>query len=370
MGLNDVLETEVSKEEFIRQFHKNFDSNDNGFVSKNDARKFLIAMGEDNKPYKENSPYKPNILVENGIKNITEGFYRKNKINFSPLQEDCLAPIGRVMLEADVSTTERTSGGNDTYTQDTINTANGTRSSRTTDSHRYERTTVTSRKEYIQSKSPYKDQLLDNDVKKANEAIPTTLNIELRVKGAEHPTHILMGIKTITHTVDSEEMIYNVASAIRERRLFFRFIQWTSGEIKFFKDFVLCLDRIKTNIDQNRNKTNWWRVLKNRARTSRMRVALGKDALLPNSTLVLSMDEVDYIANAYGINLLKETKTIQRLLVDFNLLGICIVDSSSELVYLFYDGEESFQTFSYNALERENRNSGNDLKALVSLMSR
>jgi hypothetical protein len=45
-----------------------------------------------------------------------------------------------------------------------------------------------------------------------------------------------------------------------------------------------------------------------------------------------------------------------------------IVDSASEIAHFLFDGEHTFQKYSFNQLERENKNSGNEMKSLLNLM--
>lgn len=346
IGLDDELEEGISKKEFISRFHVNLDKQ---IGSVNLLNSVLDGLKESNVPYTVAKDQFVSPMLESHLQSIRSSLLRTVP-NFSPLKEDALAPIGRVLTE---------------------NAKRKQKNDRSEPAGRQGNEIGFGEKEdkqtrYYRSNST----LLDNDVKKANEVIPTTLNIELRVKGSDSPTNILMGVKTITHPIDSEEMIFNIASAIREKRIFFRTIQWTTGEIKFFKDFVLSMDTIRKNVEQTRNKNNWWRSLRRLSLSSKYKRYVNRDDIIPNTSIVLSMDEVEYITNSYGINLLKDTKSVIKLIEHYHLLSFAIVDSSSELAYFLFDGDSNFQTFSFNALERENRNAGNDMKALVSLMTR
>lgn len=353
IGLDDVIEEEMSKAEYISRFHVNLDKQ-LGTAKLFDSA--IKGMNESNIPYTVAKDQFVSPKLESYLSNIRTNL-NKEIINYSPLQEDALAPLGRMILKEGRNNSELPEAGSNSPER------------RGNKKPKKGVLPTDSTKETIY-KNPYTNQLIDNDVKKANEVIPTTLNVEIRVKGQAQPTYILMGVKTITHPIDSEEMIFNVASAIREKRLFFRTIQWTTGEIKFFKDFVLAMDRIKKNVEQSRNRTNWWRSLRRLSLSGKFKRIINRDDIIPNTSVVLSMDEVEYISNAYGINLLRDVDSVRKLIDHFNLLSFVIVDSSSELAYFLFDGEANFQTFSYNALERENSNKNNDMKALVSLMSR
>jgi hypothetical protein len=225
----------------------------------------------------------------------------------------------------------------------------------------------------IRDKSQYSNRLVNNDAKKANELVPTTLDIAVMVEledGSVAQSNILLGIKTIAHLIDSEEMIYNVSKAIEEKRSLFRLIQWTTGEIAFFKDYLFMVDRIKREAMGQREDSHWWRALKRRATEEKLRqFSFSKKEVLPNATILLTMDEVEYIANTNNIDILGNTRAVRTLMDVFFLLGVVIVDPAAELAYFFFDGQTTYQTFSYSSLERENT-ATSEVKSIVSLMNK
>lgn len=216
-------------------------------------------------------------------------------------------------------------------------------------------------------------QLVDNDVKKANELMPTTVNMRVFFKGESGTiaTDILFGVKVVSHPVSSEEMVYNTAKSVQEKRSFFKTIQWTTGEIKFFKDYVFALDRIKTEAVSSRRNSPWWRHLKQRSLVSRLKKAtFSKNELLPNTTIIMSMDEVEQIISSFGIDFMSNIQAVKSLIDVFFLLGFVIVDEGSEIVHFYFHGEDTYQSYSFGQLERENKNSTNELKSIVSVMNR
>ena len=224
----------------------------------------------------------------------------------------------------------------------------------------------------------YSKTLVDNDVKKANELLPTTLDITVYQQLSGEVViedHILLGIKCTSHKIPSEVLLENIRSVIDNGKSFFRFIQWTTGEIKFFKDYLLCLDTLKKEALQTRSKNKesiaWFRELKNRATLSRIRSALNlREGLIPNASIIITMDEIDQLRNVYGIDLLNDVNLVKKIMSKLFLIGFIIVDSGSEIVYFLFDAFQQYHTYSFNALERENRNVANDVKAITSLMSK
>ena len=227
----------------------------------------------------------------------------------------------------------------------------------------------------INQNTRFGDQLLPTDVKKANELVPTMLDLQFiyRTNGGQMmATNIIVGVKTVAHLVTSDEMMTNVATAVKEKRHFFKFLQWTTGEIEGVKDMILSAPKIKEEVKRQRDgrESVWWRRLKGRAASDRLhRATLSKKDVLPNSTLVLTMDEVEMIQNNYNINILKDDRAKRALFNTFFLLGLVIVDPASELVYFAFDGNEDFQVQSYRSLEKET-SSAADMKSLISLVDR
>lgn len=223
-------------------------------------------------------------------------------------------------------------------------------------------------------KNRYAQQLADNDVKKSNELVPTLINLPITIEilnGDSYQDNLLIGVKAVIHPVDSDDMIYNITQSLKEKRKFFRFIQWTTGEIAFFKDYLFCLDRIKKEAFQHNRKDKIWRALKVRANKDRLRRMTGrKGDFLPNATILITMEEVEYILNEYGIDLINNINAVRQLFDIYFLLGLAIYDSSNSLVYFIFDGQASYQALPLTALERETATKINDIRAITSLMNK
>jgi hypothetical protein len=353
MGLDDSVENGSNKTDFIKRFHQNSGTKQQLRIN---GTYFQEGMEMANRPFAEDLRLESlNDMTNKGNQNN----YILGKGNLRSLSE---APRVQVTNNHDIY-----NDVNPTIVNN-ISPPNVNNNIRITGS-----TGGGGGGPKISDKSQYTNQLLSNDIKKANELVPTTLDIAVFVEnenGQPVQSNILMGIKTIAHLVDSEQMIFNIAKAVEEKRALFRFIQWTTGEIAFFKDYLFMIDRIRNEATSQRTDSHWWRSLKRRATESRIRRwTFGKKEILPNSTILITMDEVEYIANNYNIDLLDNTKAVRTLMDVFFLLGFVIVDPAAELAYFFFDGQTTYQTFSYNSLERENT-SASEVKSIVSLMSR
>lgn len=218
-----------------------------------------------------------------------------------------------------------------------------------------------------------KDTLLDNDVKKSNELVPTMLAFRVHFSNNDNvvPLDFIVGIKTIAHPVSADEIIKNLSKGLKEKNTFFNFIRWTTGEIKFLKDFILNIDGIKEDvIDKNNKGSQWWSALKRRKNIAKFRTTfMMKKQILPNATIVVSTEEMTYLKNEYGIDLF-DPRTVKELMGYYFLLGFVILDPSTELSYFMFDGYSGYQTFSYDALERENTNTAKEIKNIMTVLGK
>ena len=217
-------------------------------------------------------------------------------------------------------------------------------------------------------------KLIDNDVKKSNELIPTNIELTVLFKDSNGETDkisFMVGIKAVIHPIDSDEMINNIISGIRNNRKFFNFIRWTSGEISFFKDYLFSIDKIKTDaMNMSRFSSSWWTVLKRRKTLSKTASRiLSSKQVLPNTTILLSIEEVDYIKSEYNLDLLNNIKLVKKMMEEYFLIGFVIADNNNEIVHIMFDGENGYSIYSYKYLEKEN-NSSNNTKDILKLLNK
>ena len=215
-------------------------------------------------------------------------------------------------------------------------------------------------------------KLADNDVKKANELVPTTLSVTLMTKSNDSfggNQNFVIGVKGLMHPVDSNEMIGNLLDGYRSGNKFFNFIRWTTGEIAFIKDLLLNIDELKDDVIKKHSKghSKWWTVLKRRKAAANIKNRIGKGKLLPNASIVCSMEEVVELNDVYGLDLM-DSNNVKKLMQRYFLLGFAIVDEAQELCYFIFDGENDFQALSFNGLEKEN-NSTNDFKEIYKMIN-
>ena len=170
-----------------------------------------------------------------------------------------------------------------------------------------------------QSKAMVK--LSDNDVKKCNELVPTTLSLTLQVKAGNNfggVSNFVIGVKGLLHPVNSDDMISNLLSGYKSGNKFFNFLRWSSGEIKFIKDLILNMDNIREDVVRKhaKNGSGWWSALKRRRNVAALRRIKGSGRILPNTTIVCSINEIDELKEAYGVDLMNPT-SIKKIMKTF-----------------------------------------------------
>ena len=218
-----------------------------------------------------------------------------------------------------------------------------------------------------------KDILRDNDVKKANELIPTTMHLKTYFKtenGEMQAVDYMIGVKAVVHPVKSESVVENLVRGTKRGKFFANAMKLTTGEISFFKDFVFAINRTKDDIKIKYKDNKWWNSLIRRKTYGKLAQLFNSSkAVVPNTTIVITMDEAEKIKLEYGIDLLK-SRYVNDLMNQYFLLGFVIVDSSIEVAHFMFDGQQSFQQYSFAALERENGNSAKEVKNIMQVLGK
>jgi hypothetical protein len=142
-------------------------------------------------------------------------------------------------------------------------------------------------------------------------------------------------------------------SLIKNKKLF-RFIQWTTGEIKA-SDFFFDLSGAKFDAknEKKMNSIKWFRHLKARSLAAKKRALLNKSEINPNCSLVITTEDVVLIKEKSRIDLIKDTKYAKKLMDIFFLIGFYIVDEVNQEVMVFNNGNGGafWETYSLKKYE-------------------
>ena len=222
-----------------------------------------------------------------------------------------------------------------------------------------------------------RNQILDSDVKKANELVPTMLTVSFKSIDKDTDNVItvdqaVIGVKAKMYPIDSEDICNRILIKTHDKNAITNLVRATTREISFWKDFVFAIDRAKLDaLSYSRKGTSSkiWKTLERRALKSKIRRAIGnKNDATAITTLVISQDEVEYMKKNFNIDI--ENASIARNLIEsYNLIGMCIVDENVEVAkFLFDTGDDMWENVSFTHLERES--SDNTYKRVVNLMTK
>lgn len=213
------------------------------------------------------------------------------------------------------------------------------------------------------------------DMTKANEAVPlfTKATIGFIVDETEEVVSrdVLIGIKAYIHRAPSLELVNDIYNSIINKRKFLRFVKFITGEERSLSDLVFGIKELRNDALDARGGAGEWRsAFKRRRRWSKMSIPYLMKDYTPNGTIVMTMNEVEYIRSQYGIDIMKPDHVKMIMDSDF-LLGFVILDQAEEMVYVTYDGHGyGFQTYTYAMLEREQAQSNRELRELYRAISR
>ena len=221
----------------------------------------------------------------------------------------------------------------------------------------------------------FKGQVLDSDIKKANELQPSMMIINFYVNNDKDRLEVIkdavIGVKAKLYPMDSQEIIDRIDKKSEEQSLLVRFKRVTTRELSFFKDFLFALDKAKIDVVERNNKgskAKLWQTLETRARAYKAGKYAGSASAAPITTLVVSQDEVEYLKKFKGIDL-ESYKSARKIFDGYNFMCICIVDESLEVAkFLFDTGEDNWEVLSFTSLDRESSDA--TYKKVVNLMTK
>lgn len=214
----------------------------------------------------------------------------------------------------------------------------------------------------------FKDQILNGDIKKANDMMPTMMVINFWVNNSEDGKQSIagsavIGVKAKLQYVPSKEMIERIVVKNKDKNGLFNFIRSTTREISFFKDFLFAVDKAK--IDAGSKASPIWKILERRAAKSKYNRWFGtqNDASAITS-LVISMDTVKALQD-YDMSC--NTREVLDIMDAYNLMAFFICDEIKERVISMYDdGSRQFEVLSYSMLEKDDKS---DYKKIINLLA-
>ena len=217
-------------------------------------------------------------------------------------------------------------------------------------------------------------QLLDNDIKKANELMPTTMivNFISRDEGVNDVIRMsgVIGVKAKLYPVDSMDICNRISSKVKDKNGLFNLVRASTREISFFKDLAFAIDKAKMDamyMASDSNNAKMFKVLERRAAKNKFSRLIKKNDASPITSLVISQYEVDYLKQ---LNIdMEKSFNARSILEGYNLMDIVVADESMEIAkFLFDDGDGVYEAITFDSLEKQANDS--TYKKVVNLVSK
>ena len=213
----------------------------------------------------------------------------------------------------------------------------------------------------------------DQDYKKANELQPTLLQIQfISTNDNNDPITVdaYVGIKTKIYCVDSADIANHIVSKRSYNFSLYNLIKATSGEIEFWRDFVFAIKKAKIDAVSNTHRgssSKLWKVLERRALASKInRFMSARNDATAITTLMVSAYDVEMLRKMEDIDI-SDSHVARKLMDDYNLVGIVIVDDSTESAKIIFDtGDDEYEPYTFKTLKRDDKM---DYKQMIQLLA-
>lgn len=220
-----------------------------------------------------------------------------------------------------------------------------------------------------------KNRLVDQDVKKANELVPTLMHVNFVSVDdkSKYPisTSLVVGVKAKLYAIDGVDIMDRLKVKHNDKNLLLNLVKASTREISFFKDFIFAIDKAKIDaISQSRrgSSSKMWKVLERRATKSKMRRFLSmKNDATAITTVCITQDEAEFLKKTEYIDI-ENSKTIRPIMDAYNMMGFVIADESLEVCKFMFDtGDDQWEMLTFNNLEKEQKD---NTKKIINLMSK
>ena len=238
----------------------------------------------------------------------------------------------------------------------------------------------------IDAKSGYANKLAEDIAKEQfkkflSAAHPTLVTVNLYVGPCQKPVQVTLGIKAMPHFVGKEELTSLFESVFESQKRHFRWLKLRSGEISFFKDYLLNMDRIQKDkkLYASLGRHPWYRRLMAKKNKSMFQAIvrlipivknfIRDKRILPTCTLLVSADEMAY-SNMSFQYLQRNQKHIYKIMDELMLLALVVYDSVGDLVYFYFNGFENPLVYRTSDLTKGSGGSSDNTQDLIKIMNK
>lgn len=215
--------------------------------------------------------------------------------------------------------------------------------------------------------------LTQDKLDKANQQMPLMMKVNFISKATGRPitTSAYLGIKCKLFDVTGLDIIQRIVSKNSSAISLFNFIRATSQEIGFWRDFVFALSKAKVDAisnARNGSSSKMWKALEQRATKSKLNQFFRqKNDATAITSLLVTTDEVEELKKNNDIDL-SRSNVARKIMSDYNLLCIGIVDETTESVALIFDtGDDEYELVRFKSLKKDK---DMDAKQIVNLLTK
>lgn len=216
-------------------------------------------------------------------------------------------------------------------------------------------------------------KLEQDKIDKANQQMPLMMKVNFISKATGRPitTSAYLGIKCKLFDVAGLDIVQRIVSKNSSAISLFNFIRATSQEIGFWRDFVFALSKAKVDAisnARNGSSSKMWKALEQRATKSKLNQFFRqKNDATAITSLLVTTDEVEELKKNNDIDL-SRSNVARKVMSDYNLLCIGIVDETTESVALIFDtGDDEYELVRFKSLKKEK---DMDAKQIVNLLTK
>lgn len=222
------------------------------------------------------------------------------------------------------------------------------------------------------------EMLDETKIRKLNTMKPLMMNVQFHVQdktGAlSEAINYVVAVKTYNRIIDADTLPDVAEYPLKEMNKVARKAKWRAGELKFFRDIVFKVKQKKqTAVDSRDPKRKWYRRLYELAHMTGdapTKAAIkGKNitwsvvksqieddfdfGVIPNSTLVISSNDVVNVKAKTGIDLLNGP-TATKLCKELFLIAMVVIDTDAESIkILLPDNHDDYEVHSLASVNKQ-----------------
>lgn len=206
-----------------------------------------------------------------------------------------------------------------------------------------------------------RNNLVSNDVRKANELVPTMMIVNFKViddEVGEINRQMVIGVKAKIYEIEPSDMINKVITKHTDSDVLLKLVKVGTREISFVKDFLLAINDAKLDAlsKSRRGSSNkLFKVLERRSLKGKIgRTLKTKNYYKAITTIVISQEEAEELLKN-NVNV-SDVKTIRAIMEKLNIMCFVIIDESAEAARFIFDtGDDTYETIPFTQLEREQK---------------